>query len=91
MTLLPQFRLVLPLDANPHEAWMHARARLAGKTLAEKFHILRVVPGETGKFQTKNGTVHGRQFHVILRPNDPEEFQGGKVVYEHPDYEKLVH
>ena len=91
MTVLPQFCLVLPLDTNPHEAWMHARARLAGKILAEKFHILRVVPGETGNFETKTGLVHGKQFHVILRPNDPEDFPGENVVYEHPDYDKLVH
>ncbi len=91
MTLLPQFRLVLPLDANPHEAWMHARARLAGKMLAEKFHILRVVPGESGSFPTKNGLVDGRVFHVILRPNHPEDFPGGKVVYEHPDCDRLLH
>lgn len=91
MTLLPQFRLVLPLDANPHEAWMHARARLVGKVLAEKFHILRVVPGESGKIQTKNGLVDGRVFHVILSPKNPEEFDDEEVVYEHPDYDKIVH
>jgi len=89
--LLPQFRLVLPLDTKPHEAWMHARARLAGKSLAKSFSILRVIPQKTGTFSTKDGAVKGRLFVVVLAPNDPKDLQGESVVYEHPDYEKLVH
>lgn len=92
--LLPQFRIVLPLETTSAEASVHARARLPG-VLARQFEIHAVSLLKTGEIQTKEGPVYGKQFVVILRPLDPlsetvEEEDEPEVLYEHPNYSKLV-
>jgi hypothetical protein len=92
--LLPQFRIVLPLDTTPREAEAHARARLAGP-LAEQFEIATIGLLKIGEIKTKGGRVFGKQFLVVLRPINPsdesvDEDDGPQVLYEHPDYKNLV-
>ena len=92
--LPPQFSIVLPLETTSEEARVHALARLPD-ALARKFEIHTVWLIKTGEIKTKRGTVYGKQFVVILRPVDlfPEpvdEDDEAEVLYEHPDYKKLI-
>lgn len=91
--LLPQFRIVLPLDTTPREAEAHARSRLTGP-LAEKFEIATIGLLKIGEIKTKGGRVFGKQFLVVLRPlNPPDESvedDEPQVLYEHPDFKNLV-
>lgn len=94
MKLLPQFHIVLPIDTPTEEVEAHARSRLKG-VLAQRFDILSVKSVKTGKILTKHGPVHGEQFLIVLQPLDgwfelENEDEEGEVLYEHPDYKKLI-
>jgi len=92
--LPPQFHIVLPIETTHEEAEVHARARLSG-VLARRFEVHAISLIKTGEIETKHGPVYGKQFVVILRPLDPfsavvDEGDEPEVLYEHPDYRKIV-
>lgn len=94
MKLLPQFSIILPINTPTEEVEVHARARLKG-TLAH-FDIAAIKSVKAGKIMTKHGPVHGERFVIVLRPPDgvfvesEDEDTGREVLYEHPDYKKLI-
>lgn len=90
--LLTQFHIVLPIGTPVQEAEAHARARLKG-ALAQ-FEILKVRSIRSGQILTKHGPVQGELFLIVLQPLGgsfkQEGDEPGEVLYEHPDYKKLI-
>ena len=93
MKLPPQFNIVLPVNTPTEEVEVHARARLKG-VLAQHFDIFAIKSVRSGKIMTKHGPVLGEQFVIVLHPIggfvEQEDDENGEVLYEHPNYKKLI-